>query len=426
MASRREKPRQDAQARVRAAAAEIYRVVRAVTLDEIAMLDEVQVRVNGLDEARVEQYVEFLLAGGAFKDPIDLFEDGWRLILSAGWHRTEAYRRALKRFVPSKDVPALASLKAEIHPGGLEAAIEWAEEDNLAHGLELSPRDKRNILERRFRRGHEWASLSNRALAAKLGVHHDTIAAWRREIAQSSTGGNPPVERMSADGKLRDVSNIQAANQRRAEEQREVREREAAIADLRVRILERLAGGPLRSIELAAALGEPPYPLYRQAREGLKADGLIVEEVAQGMRVTYRLAGRAPAPEPPPAPIQNGSEWLDTPASKGAPPQMAAAANGAPAHSDDHNPALAEAHLASMELSQAVVTVLQAGEALMQRRGIRALYAATPERLERHVRELDELKLMIRNLDAYCQMQTSRLHLMARSGRPYDEEDGEA
>lgn len=265
MASRRAKPRQDAgDQRIREAAAEIYRVVRPVTLDEITVLDEVQVRVNGLDEQRVEQYVEFLLAGGSFKDPIDLFEDGERLILGAGWHRREAYKRALERFVPSADVLELASLKAEIHPGGLPAAIEWAEEDNLAHGLELSPRDKRNILARRLKRGHEWARLSNRALAAKLGVSRQTVANWRDELETESGGKNLPPERIGRDGKAYSVPGIQAANQQRAEEQREKGKIEQANDRMAAKLAE------LQGAVLAVVEGQPPMS-YREIEFAVNA-----------------------------------------------------------------------------------------------------------------------------------------------------------
>lgn len=322
MASRRAKPRQIERAdqRIRDAAAEIYRVIRAVTLDEITVLDEVQVRVNGLDEARVEQYVEYLLAGGAFKDPIDLFQDGQRLILSAGWHRTEAYRRALERFEPSEDVPALAPLKAEIHTGGLEAAIEWAEEDNLAHGLELSPRDKRNILERRFKRGHEWAKLSNRALAAKLGVSRQTVANWREEIEAGESGGkNLPPVRVGADGKTYSIPGIQAANQRRAEE-------EAGRARLREHLLAVLLRGPFdltRMIGLDGLAGLTPRACWDVVHD-LVREGAI-RRVSDDV---YELVRAAEPSETEPLsdngyqidePEPEATGWLDQPVERETP-----------------------------------------------------------------------------------------------------------
>lgn len=340
MASRRAKPRQNERAdqRIRDAAAEIYRVIRAVTLDEITVLNEVQVRVNGLDEARVEQYVEYLLAGGAFKDPIDLFQDGQRLILSAGWHRTEAYRRALDRFEPSEDVPALAPLKAEIHPGGLDGAIEWAEEDNLAHGLELSPRDKRNILERRFKRGHEWAKLSNRALAAKLGVSRQTVANWREEIEAGESGGkNLPPVRVGADGKTYSIPGIQAANQRRAEE-RQAQDEPGKTAQANAKLAAKI--DELREAVLAVVKGRAPMTyreiefavnayLGRIANPGLLSGAINVLTRNGLLRSVGGGRYALPGAEEEPAPSDNGYQmdepepeatgWLDQPVERETP-----------------------------------------------------------------------------------------------------------
>lgn len=434
MASRRAKPRQIERAdqRIRDAAAEIYRVIRAVTLDEITVLDEVQVRVNGLDEARVEQYVEYLLAGGAFKDPIDLFQDGQRLILSAGWHRTEAYRRALERFEPSEDVPALAPLKAEIHTGGLEAAIEWAEEDNLAHGLELSPRDKRNILERRFKRGHEWAKLSNRALAAKLGVSRQTVANWREEIEAGESGGkNLPPVRVGADGKTYSIPGIQAANQRRAEE-RQAQDEPGKTAQANAKLAAKI--DELREAVLAVVKGRAPMTyreiefavnayLGRIANPGLLSGAINVLTRNGSLRSVgggrYALPGAEPVQ-------QNGSDWLDTPVERGATPSMAIAANGAPAHSDDHDEALDAAYRSLAVFGQAVRHADESIRKLFEIRGIRALYALPPERMKQVYGDVTALRYLAEELSTYCDEQIKKLRLMARTGRPYDEEGGEA
>lgn len=104
---------------------------------------------------------------------------------------------------------------------------------------------------------------------------------------------------------------------------------EAQIAALRAAILENLEAGSMHSIELMAALEEPPPAAYRAAREQLKAEGLIIEESGPGGRVSFRLAPQAakaaqPAPsdnryqmdEPEPEPKPMGN-WLDTPVGKG-------------------------------------------------------------------------------------------------------------
>jgi len=160
-------------------------LTRPISLDEILVDQDVQVRVAGLDEETVEKYVQILLNGGQFDEPIVLYRDAetGKLILSSGFHRTEATRRAIERAVEEQ---TLAPLVGEIRPGGRAAAIEYAEDANLKHGLKLSNADKRYLLERRVKRGHEWATWSNRAIAAQLGVAEGTIRNWRSELSVQS------------------------------------------------------------------------------------------------------------------------------------------------------------------------------------------------------------------------------------------------
>jgi len=204
-------------------------IVRPVSVGEITLYPEIQVRVGGLDPETVEKYVQILLNGGEFSDPIIVYLDEERgeLILSAGYHRYESTIQALER---ADDPQSIKPLKAEIRPGGYEAAYDYAEEDNLQHGKALSNADKQYIFERRLRRGHAWATSSEREIARQLGVSHPTIAAWRRSLTGkflpvepggeiSSTGKFFPVEEKTrgADGKFRDTSGIRKSNQRRAQ-----------------------------------------------------------------------------------------------------------------------------------------------------------------------------------------------------------------
>jgi len=186
---------------------------RPVSLDEVTLDPEIQVRVAGLDEDVVEQYAQILINGGEFKDPIVLYrhEEDDTLYLADGFHRCAAYEKAQA----AEDRDELAPLKAEIHPGGRAGALEYAEEANLRHGKALSNADKREIFERRFRRGHEWARWSNRRLASTLGVDHKTIGNWRRVLTGGENSPRDSDMRVGADGKVYDVSGIQAANEQR-------------------------------------------------------------------------------------------------------------------------------------------------------------------------------------------------------------------
>ncbi len=174
-----------------------------------------QPRAGGLDPERVEYLKQVILNGGEFKDPIVVFRvAGVGEVVSAGFHRHGGYVAARAAAGASDEPIELKPLRADYRDGTLEEAIEFAEEDNLRHGQPLSDLDKRGIFERRVKRGHAWARMSNRAVAAALGVGHQTIGRWRKELEEQSTGPHGPVEgpRIGKDGREYDVSKIQAAN----------------------------------------------------------------------------------------------------------------------------------------------------------------------------------------------------------------------
>jgi len=183
-----------------------------VPLEQIVIDEGIQVRVAGLNAEKVAQYAVVFEEGGEFP-PVVVFRDEEtdELYLGDGFHRLAAAERA-----------GLDEIEVEVRPGGYDAAVEHAEEANLTHGLNLSTRDKRFILERRIRRGHEWASWSNRALAAALGVDEGTIRNWRKALEKMTAENSAvaPTKRVGVDGREYDVSRIQDANRRRAEERR--------------------------------------------------------------------------------------------------------------------------------------------------------------------------------------------------------------
>lgn len=173
-------------------------------LADITVDEQVQVRVAGLDAETVAAYATIFAEGGEFP-PVVVFRDerNGALYLADGFHRVAAARKA-----------GLTEIAAEVRPGGLAGAVEYAEEANLTHGLNLTMRDKRAILERRIARGHEWASWSNVRLAAALGVDEGTIRKWRRAMT-SENSEVAPAKRVGADGRVYDVTNIQKANRQR-------------------------------------------------------------------------------------------------------------------------------------------------------------------------------------------------------------------
>jgi len=185
-------------------------IVRPIRLEEITVEPDIQVRVEGLDEETVESYLQVLLNGGEFDDPIVLFRDDEteRLILADGFHRCEATFRALQSGA------TVAPLRAKILPGGREAALEYAEEANLRHGLKLSMKDKFHILERRIKRGHPWNDGADNAIAQELGVSNSTVKRWRQKVA-TLTNVKVPTVRRAADGRTMSTGRIGQATKSR-------------------------------------------------------------------------------------------------------------------------------------------------------------------------------------------------------------------
>lgn len=142
-------------------------------LDSIVADDRIQVRVGGLNQAKVESYAEALKAGAEFP-AVELFREGDILYLSDGFHRFAAHLLAKKEYI-----------LGVVRPGGFEEAYINAEAANLANGLELTMADKKNIFIRRMDRG-AWdeSDESLRSIAKAFGVNASTISRWRQEYAR--------------------------------------------------------------------------------------------------------------------------------------------------------------------------------------------------------------------------------------------------
>lgn len=212
----------------------------------------IQVRIGGLDPDTVKTYQEILLNGGEFKDPITAFsEEEYEIypeaaLLADGYHRAEATRLAHEAVQTMTDVELaergirrdqFLAIKAAIHYGGLAEALEFAEEANLRHGKSLSSKDKRNILERRILRGHDWFKTSNNAIAQVLGVDAKTITRWKQALAErhpendfARKAADATQERLTADGRRMQTSGLAKSRQEAAMSDEEKALRNAARA----------------------------------------------------------------------------------------------------------------------------------------------------------------------------------------------------
>lgn len=186
---------------------ELDQIARAkqVRIADITIDQSLQVRVHGLDENTVQEYMTTLTNGeGLPAIRVYRLEDD-TLLLSSGFHRLEAHKRLEREFIA-----------AEIVTGTRRDAVEYAYEDNRKHGLKLTNQDKRAFLIARLLDG-TWFELSNQELGRRLGVDHKTVADWIKKHNES-TGENSPVERthtVGRDGKRRDTSGIVEANRKR-------------------------------------------------------------------------------------------------------------------------------------------------------------------------------------------------------------------
>ena len=187
---------------------------------ELVIDEHIQVRVKGVEPKKVEQYAIIMREAAANDEPypfppIVVFRHRGTFYLADGFHRVEAARRV-----------GIEKLRAEVRPGTLEDASEYAEEANLEHGIYLSTADKRNIYERRHLRGHPWAQEDLRKLAKVLGVAHTTIGRWRSRLEKGAVA-NAPVAEAHAKGQKASgrYSGVRTANKRRGPTELQLRQR---------------------------------------------------------------------------------------------------------------------------------------------------------------------------------------------------------
>ena len=155
------------------------------SLDKIVVDNEIQQRVIHIDDAIVQEYAERIEAGDTFP-PITVFEHEGKLILADGFHRHAAYERAGRRQIP-----------VEIREGDRRAAILYAIESNLLHGLRPTRQDKRKAV-MTLLSDKKWSAWVDRKIAKRCGVSPTTVGTIRRELEKSSVQtGQTAIENTS-------------------------------------------------------------------------------------------------------------------------------------------------------------------------------------------------------------------------------------
>jgi hypothetical protein len=265
-------------------------------IDRITVDQRLQMR-NGLDEDWVGQMVQKLEEDGDIDQPIVVYRDGETFWLADGFHRVEAYRRAGR-----------TEIEAEIIDGDFDAAVIHAEKANLNHGKNLSPDERRNIMYARIERNYQitlengksihWWQLSNKAIAAELGVSYKSIQRWFDDYIDMAEGVTnvTPEDRMKVygrDGTLYDMSGSIEANKRRAEEEarrqaeeKAAEERQLAEAFSRMNAIRKAKWLAFRVIQHAVANDDAILAADYVAATG--SDGMTpVEFYAQAAEVEF-------------------------------------------------------------------------------------------------------------------------------------------
>lgn len=134
----------------------------------------------------VERYQEAIEAGAALP-PIVVFYDGTNYWLADGFHRYRALRAASK-----------TKADIEVKQGTQRDAILFSVGANALHGLPRTNADKRRAIDTLLA-DSEWVRKSDRWIAEKCAVHHDTVATARKQLADSASSG----PRTGKDGKTR-------------------------------------------------------------------------------------------------------------------------------------------------------------------------------------------------------------------------------
>lgn len=140
-----------------------------VKLDSIILDPALQCRA-ALNEGVVTEYLEALKLQEVEFPPVQLVRVGEELLLTDGWHRHAAYKRAGRSVIP-----------AEVREGTRRDAILAAIQANRAHGLRRTQADKERAVVALLM-DPEWCKGSTRELAALAGVSHVYVGQVRERF----------------------------------------------------------------------------------------------------------------------------------------------------------------------------------------------------------------------------------------------------
>lgn len=159
--------------------------IREVLAIDGLVLDEgTQVR-SAIDENIVVEYIEALGNGAQFP-PVVVFRANGNNVLSDGFHRVIAYRKAGR-----------AEIEADVYHGTRDDALWFALGANRSHGKRLTRADKQHAIELAYR---AWPDLSQARIANQVGCTQQYVSKVR---AQLTTSCELPDRVVGIDGRRR-------------------------------------------------------------------------------------------------------------------------------------------------------------------------------------------------------------------------------
>lgn len=137
-------------------------------LDEVIVDNDLNPRQGALDQDVVLDYSAHI----DDLPPMTAYDVQGFYYLVGGFHRYAAHRLAMR-----------SEGRFTVHQGSREEAKEFADLDNLKHGLRLSRAERREVIRRQLRRHPEW---SDNRLSAACYTTDKTVRAIREEMEATS------------------------------------------------------------------------------------------------------------------------------------------------------------------------------------------------------------------------------------------------
>ncbi len=131
----------------------------------------------GINQQVVDEYAVAWRDGAKFP-PVIIFYDGENYWLADGFHRCLSAKQA-----------SLAEIEADIRQGTRRDAVLHSVGANSNHGLRRTNEDKRRAIQILLG-DDEWKQWSDREIARRCGVHHDTVGRIRAELTTTQTTDN--------------------------------------------------------------------------------------------------------------------------------------------------------------------------------------------------------------------------------------------